>query len=279
MRHLIVMLFLTAGISTGFAQKLKGSRAVTITQKEIAEFESIEVTNDIEVFLIKGDKNAVEIEADDNLHDAIGIEVSAGTLRINATQEVGSFKKFSVRITYTQALTMVVLKGMTTTTAITDLALDNLTIKTFDGAKFYASVQTKKFVLMANDKSKVELNLKADVATVELSKNANLKALISAGRLTFDMYQKTAATIEGDVIDMKLRLDNNANFVGKNLTVKNVELATEDYASGSIIASAKAVIAAGGKSEIQLYGEPKIEIIKFADSALLQKKPTTGKIN
>ncbi|HEX8563000.1 MAG TPA: DUF2807 domain-containing protein [Flavobacterium sp.] len=279
MKNFILVLLLVLISAVGFAQKIKGSRAVTITQKEIGDFESVELSDNLEIFLVKGDKSAVEIEADDNLHDAVAIDLSAGMLRIGAAKEVGSFKKFSVRITYTSALTLVVAKGTTNITALTDLVLDNITVKTFESAKFFASVQAKKFVLMANDKSKVELNLKADAATVELSKNATLKALISATKLTFDMYQKTAATVEGDVIDMKLRLDNNANFVGKNLTAKTVQVVTEDYSAGSIIASEKAVIAAGGKSEIQLYGDPKIEITKFSDSALLQKKPTTGKVN
>lgn len=273
---LLIVLLITVGTS---AQKLKGSRAVTIEQKEISAFESIEVADNLEVFLVKGDKCALEIEADDNLHEAIGIDVGAGTLRIGLAKEITGAKKFSVRITYTDNLTMIVAKGNTVVTALNDMNVPNLSIKTFDSAKFLASVKTDKFMLMSNDKSKTELNLTATAANVELSKNANLKALISAAKLTFDMYQKSTATIEGDVIDMKLRLDNNANFTGKNLTAKNVQLVTEDYSAGSIIASEKAVIAAGGKSEIQLYGDPKIEITKFADSALLQKKPMAGKVN
>lgn len=273
---LLIVLLITVSAS---AQKLKGSRAVTIEQKEISAFESIEVADNLEVFLVKGDKCALEIEADDNLHEAIGIDVGAGTLRIGLAKEITGAKKFSVRITYTDNLTMIVAKGNTVVTALNDMNVPNLSIKTFDSAKFLASVKTGKFMLMSNDKSKTELNLTATAANVELSKNANLKALISAAKLTFDMYQKSTATIEGDVIDMKLRLDNNANFTGKNLTAKNVQLVTEDYSAGSIIASEKAVIAAGGKSEIQLYGDPKIEITKFADSALLQKKPMTGKVN
>lgn len=112
----------------------------------------------------------------------------------------------------------------------------------------------------ANDKSKIELNVKAETAAVELSKSANMKALISSESLKFDMYQKSTAVIEGDIVDLKLRLDNNANFTGKNLNAKNAEIITEAYANGSIQVSVKAIIEAGGKSELQLYGDQKIEI-------------------
>ena len=278
MKNFIVVLFVLIATSAT-AQKLKGSRAVTITQKEIGEFEALEVSDNLEVFLVKGDKCALEIEADDNLHDAVSVDLSAGTLRVGASQEIGSAKKFSVKITYTGSLSMITAKGTTNVTALTDMVLDAITIKTFDNSRFFASVQTKKFMLMAGDKSKIELNLTSEAATIEMSNNSNVKALIAALKLTFDMYQKTSATVEGDVTDMKLRLDNNANFVGKNMTAKNVQVITESYSSASIIATDNAGISAGGKSEIQLYGEPKIEMTKFTDSAQLQKKPSTGKVN
>lgn len=273
---LLFALLIAAGAS---AQKIKGSRAVTIEAKEIGEFESIELADNLEVFLVKGDKCGLEIEADDNLHEAIAIELSTGILRLGLAKEVTGAKKLSVRVTYTDNLNLVVAKGNTVVTGLNDIEVKNLTIKTFESAKFLASVKTSKFVLMANDKSKTELNLTSEAATVELSKSATLKALISSAKLTFDMYQKASATIEGDVLEMKLRLDNNANFTGKNLTAKSVQISTEDYSAGSIIASEKAVIAAGGKSEIQLYGDAKIEITKFADNAILQKKPMLNKVN
>ncbi len=279
MKNLLIAFILVMANNVAFAQKLKGSRAVTITQKEIAEFESIEVSDDIEVFLSKGDKCGIEIEADDNLHDAMAIEVSAGMLRVSAKQEITGAKKFSVKIIYTSSLSLLTLKGNSNCTVLDELAVNGFTVKTFDASRFFGSVRSKTFTLMSNDKSKIELNLIAENTTVEMSKNSNLKALISSAKLTFDMYQKTTAVIEGDAVDMKLRLDNNASFTGKNMTAVNLQLLCEDYSSSSIIATAKATISAGGKSEIQLYGDPKIELTKFANSAMLQKKPTTGKVN
>lgn len=52
------------------------------------------------------------------------------------------------------------------------------------------------------------------------------------------------------------------------------EITTEAYATGSILVTTEAKISASGKSELQLFGEQKIEIIKFSDSAILMKKPT-----
>ena len=276
MKHITFLMALVLFTTIATAQqkeKIKGSKIVTVEQKEIGEFETLEIEDNLEVFLIKGDQSSLEIEADDNLHDAIDIDLKAKTLRLSASKAVSGAKKFSVRVTYTDNLKMVIAKNDANITALSDINLTDFTYKSFDSAKFFANVIAKKFTFMANDKSKSELNLKSDETVIELSKYAQLKALIASPQMKFDMYQKTVATIEGDVIDLKLRLDNNANFTGKNLTAKNAEITAEGYVNCGIQVSAKAVIDASGKSEIQLYGDTvKIEMKRFADNAALLKK-------
>lgn len=276
MRKINILLALLLFTSMGFSQqkeKIKGSKIVTITQKEIGDFETLEIEDNLEIFLIKGDQSGLEIEADDNLHDAIEIDLKAKILRLAATKQVTGAKKFSIRITYTDNLKMILAKNDSNITALADINLSDFTFKGFDSSKFFANVNSKKFTLMANDKCKSELNLKSDETTIELSKNAQLKALIATPMMKFDMYQKSTAVVEGDVIDLKLRLDNNGNFTGKNLTAKNAEIITEGYTTCSIQVSNKATIDATGKSEIQLYGETlRVDLRKFADNAALLKK-------
>lgn len=276
MRKINILLALLLFTSMGFAQqkeKIKGSKIVTITQKEIGDFETLEIEDNLEIFLIKGDQSGLEIEADDNLHDAIEIDLKAKILRLAATKQVTGAKKFSIRITYTDNLKMILAKNDANVTALADINLSDFTFKGFDSSKFFANVNSKKFTLMANDKCKSELNLKSDETTIELSKNAQLKALIATPMMKFDMYQKSTAVVEGDVIDLKLRLDNNGNFTGKNLTAKNAEIVVEGYTTCSIQVSNKATIDATGKSEIQLYGETlRVDLRKFADHAALLKK-------
>jgi hypothetical protein len=276
MKNSILFIFLILFNATVLGQekeKIKGTKIVTVEQKEVKPFENLEVEDNLEIFLIKGDKCGVEIEADDNLHDIIDINVNGSVLQLSSTKEVISSKKFSVRVTYTDNFKMIIAKDKSNITALAEMDLSDFTFKTFDESKLFAYVKTKNFTLMANDKSKIELNLKSDQATIELSKNSRLKALISSSQLTFDMYQKTNAVIEGDAINLKLRLDNNAEFLGKNLSSKNAEITTEGYANCSIQVNTKAIIDASGKSEIQLFGTQKIDLRNFIDSATLYKKP------
>ncbi len=266
------LLLITTLISN--AQKLKGSKIVTTTPREVGSFINIEVENNIELFLTRGDENALEIEADDNLQDLIQTVVTSGTLRLSSSGEYSGAKKMSVKVTYTPQLKMIIAKDGSNVIALTDLEADNLTIKSFGTSKVFCNVKAKDFTLMANDKSKIELNLFADTTVIEMSKNAALKALISSPAMTVDMYQKSTAVIEGDVLNLKLRLDANANFVGKNLTAKNSDIIAEASSAASVIVSGIATIEASGKAEIDLHGDQqKIEIRKFADGSSIRKRP------
>jgi hypothetical protein len=275
MKQLLLFVFLLSSI-TNFAQKkekVKGSKIVTMSQKEVANFKSIEVEDNLEVFLVKGNECSLEIEADDNLHEFIEYKLLGSNLRITTTRDLSSFKKLSIRITYNNELDMVIAKHETNVTALSDVDLSTITFKSYDYAKLYLNAKCKQFTLMANDKSKVELNLKSEKASIDVSKNAQIKALIVSTDLIFDMYQKSTAIIEGDVNNLKLRLDNNANFTGNKLTAINAQLLTDAYSTGKISVKNSVTIDAAGKSEIQLSGEPKIEIKRFIDSATLSKKP------
>jgi hypothetical protein len=75
------------------------------------------------------------------------------------------------------------------------------------------------------------------------------------------LYQNAEANIEGSAQNAVIRLDNNSEFTGNKLTIKDLELITELPAS--INAETSLSISAGEKSEIQIYGNPKIEIRRF----------------
>ena len=150
--------------------------------------------------------------------------------------------------------------------------LDAITIKVYDNSKQFLNVVTKKFILQSDDKSKTELNLKSEIATFEMSKNALLIALATITELKVDMYQKSTATIEGEATSAVIRLENNSDFTGSKFAIENVDITTESNSSGSVNAVKTVTIDAAEKSEIQLVGAATIEIRKFIDEAKLIKK-------
>ncbi|WP_396175482.1 GIN domain-containing protein [Flavobacterium sp.] len=277
MKKIIILIFLLLSAMTFSQQKdkVKGSKIVKLEQKQVENFESIEIDDNLEVFLVKGKECGLEIEADDNLIEFVEYKLTGKNLRISTSKDLSSYKKLSVRITYTDTFNLVITKDETNVTALSDIVLNTITFKCYDYSKLFLNAKTKDFTLMANDKSKVELNINSDKTTIDVSKNAYVKGLISSIDMRFDMYQKSSAEVEGDIINLKLRLDNNTEFIGKKLIAKNALLETNGYSKNSITISNIATIDASGNSEIELYGEPtKIEINRFTESASLLKKPT-----
>jgi len=271
---LLTLLLITTLSYSQKKEKVKGSKIVTTEIKKIEPFDAIEVLDNIEVFIVKGTECGLEIEGDDNLHDAIDIVLNGSTLKLSTLKIPFGYKKLSVRITYTDTFKSIITRNESSVTALADIDLENITLKSYDESKLFINSKAKNFTLIMDDKSKIELNSKADKSLITLSKNAKLKALINSKDLTFDMYQKTDAVVEGDVYDLKLRLDNNATFDGKKLTSKNVSVISESYTTVSILCTSNIIIEALGKSEIELYGDQKIELKRFVDSAILKKKPT-----
>jgi len=253
-------------------EKIKGSKNVTLLQKEISSFSSIEISDNLEINLEKGEKNAVTIEADDNLHEIISLDFRDKMLFISTSKEIQGFKKLAVKLTYTKELNLVTSKDESTVNAVQEIILDDITFKSFDRSKLFLNVNSANFVLQSNDKSITELNLKAATAFVELSKNSNLKALLNCTDLKCDLYQKANATLEGDAVNATIRLDNDTDLEARNFTLKNVDISCEGKAKCNLLVDTTIIIDAANQSEIKLFGNPKIEIRKFANEAKLLKK-------
>ncbi len=271
---IILFLFATTLSLAQKKEKIKGSKIVTIEQKEIGSFDAIEISDNLEVYLDRGEKCELKIEADDNLHDIIKIDLTAKTLRINTLKTATNYKKLIVRITYTNELQKVTSKDEAIINAIQEIQLNDIAIQSFDDSKLFLNVNTKNFNLQSDHNSKVELNLKSEKTTIELSENANLKALLTATDLKCDMYKRAIAILEGDVTNATIRLDNNAKFLANNLTIANAQLLSEGYSNCSINITSSVSIDAAENAEIKLYGDQKIEMLRFADNAILSKKPT-----
>ncbi len=271
---LLAVFLLTTTVAIGqHKEKIKGSKIVVEKPKEIEEFTALEVEDNLTVYLTKGPINLVKIEADDNLLDNISFDVKEKTLRVYTPKEAVKFKKLIVRITYTSDLKSVVAKNVSIINAIEAIQLEDITFSALDYAKLYLNVNSTNFKLIGDDKTKTELNLKSEKATIKLSKNTQIKALIATKDLAFDMYQKSEAVIEGDSKNAIIRLDNNSIFTGNKFTAKNAEVTTERDAVCTLITDKTLIIDATDSSKINILGTPQIEIRKFLGKAELIKKP------
>jgi hypothetical protein len=274
---LVTLLFSTTLLFAQKTDKIKGSGVIKITLKEIESFNSIEVEDNIIIDLEKGETSGIRIEADDNLHEIINCVVQNNVLIVSTSKEAHGFKKLSVRITYTDDLNLVTSKDEAIVNAIQEISVENITFKSRNKSKLFLNANVTNFNLQSDDKSKVELNLKSENAFIELSNNSSLKALINSAELKCDLYQKAIAIIEGDADNAFARLDNSSELNARNFNAKNIDITVEDTASCSVFAESNCTIETTDKAEINLYGNPTINIRKFSGEAKLFKKLTPKK--
>jgi hypothetical protein len=253
-------------------EKIKGSKIVTISVKEVESFENVEIEEFLDVYFVKTEKQSIEIEADDNLHDIISYNVLGNTLKLTALKQPTGEKKVAIRVNYTDSLKTIVARHDSKINAIADINLENITIKNFDRSQSFLNIRSTNFTLIMTDKSKAEINVKSDKTFLELSKDAKVKGLIASPEAKIDLYQKAEAEIEGDAQIAKIRLDNNSSLIAKKFTVKDMELVAESYTKCSVNAQKSIEISASGKTEIDLLGEPKVDLKVFTNSAILAKK-------
>ena len=269
---LIILLFSTTLVFSQKAEKIKGSKVVTSSIQQVKPFTMIEVEDNIEIHLEKGAKSEIKIEADDNLHDVISLKVENNILIISTSKEIQGFKKLSIKVTYTNDLNLVTAKDESVINAIQEIILDTITFKSLDKSKLFLNVNAGNFNLQADDKSKIELNLKSETSFIELSKNSSLKALINSAELKCDLYQKSSTIIEGDSDNSIIRIDNLAELNASKFNSKTSDLTIEGKASCSLLVENNFTLDANDNTEINVYGNPKIEIRKFSGEAKLLKK-------
>lgn len=254
------------------SEKVKGNRNVTVKQTYIDDFKKLVIANDFSVEIVYNSKPSVEIETDDNLHDIIKFKVVEGTLSFTQSKRITSKKKLHIIINYGDSLNEIQVKDNAEVRSLTSMELGNTTLITSDNSRAYLNINAIGFDYKSYGKSKTRLNLSADSVNIELSDYAKLDALINSNSANFDMYQRSDAVIEGNASSAEIRLDNSTNFTGENFDVKNVE-ATLEVNSDLIISVMESIqLAVSGDSEVYLYGSPSVSILKFEDSAKLQKK-------
>lgn len=252
-------------------EKISGSKSITTKNKNIKNFSAIEVEDNIQVSLERGEFPEIKIEADDNLIDIIDIEVTDNVLHISTSKKIIKHKSLKVKVTYTSELSTIISKNDSEITAIQEILGDNLIVKTADDSKIFMNANSKNFALEADGNSKIELNLKSEKTKIALTKGADLKSLITTDEITIDLYQKAKAKIEGEANSGLIRLENNSVLEANKLTINSIVLIAEGQSKNSINPKKEIIINASEKSETELYGDAKIEINKFTDKAKLSK--------
>ncbi len=274
-KQLISIACITLFVTTVIGQdKIRGNKKVTTIETEVNSFNKIVVGEKFNISFMKDDVASVEIKTDENLHDVIRFSVTDSVLKFKTSKRITSRRALEITVRYTGVLKEIELKDNAELNSVNSVDNISIVLKINDNAKANLNLKNYSFKLINNNDSKLKsrLNIESKLVDLELNESSNTEALITCDSLKLDMYQRANAKIEGDIVKMIANTINSSNFTGKNLAVNQCEIIVEDSSDFSIQALDEIIIDASGSSEISIYGNPKITLQKFSDTARLYKK-------
>ncbi|MDR5589970.1 GIN domain-containing protein [Christiangramia sediminicola] len=266
------LLLLIVLFSCKAQDKVKGSRNVKTEQYNLTSFHSIQAKGEFEIGILKGSRPMLEIEADDNLHDLIQTEVVDGVLYIKPIKEISRSKKQEIRITFSDTLKSILVAGDVEISSLQDLYLGDFQLETRKDSKAFLTLTAKSFSLIQNDDAESKLNVTASDVICQLNQSSKVEALFNTPMLKVDIYEKASARIDGDIQDFTIRADQSSQFDGENLTAIKANVLAQGDSEVKVNATDSLEIRANGSSEIDIFNNPKIDLIELKDEAVIAKK-------
>jgi hypothetical protein len=258
-----------------FAQKkpkIKGDKnVVDITEMIDQAFNKIEIDDALEVDLLPASKPFYRLETDFNISRILQFKVEDSVLKIYSDYNITSSRKLKIELSAS--------------------GIDAITLKNDAKIESKRKLESKMFVLTANESSRFDLDVEADSIAVNISKNAggklklrskttdikmngrtDLRVQNSSDKLVVSIANNGDLDIEGNSDTGKYNLTDGSQLKAKKLRVNKASINISNNAFTQIFVAKNLEVYAKDKSKIELWGEPKIDMKGLLGDAEIEKK-------
>jgi len=153
---------------------VKGNGKVTNEIRQVREFDQIEVSRGMNVYISQGNPAKVVVIADNNLHEVIETKVEGGILKVFVNENIRWAKEKKVMVTVEKLYGVKATSGSNVYSQ-TQIMSDNLEIKASSGANLKMDVNAKYLKADCSSGANIHLSGLAEKAELEGSSGANLK--------------------------------------------------------------------------------------------------------
>jgi len=175
---IVILLLITT--TSCFFDGVKGNRNVITQQRKLSsDFNSINVSQGIEVYLTISDNVSLSLEADENLHDIIITEVNDGVLHIYTEKNIWSAKSRKVYVTARSINEIIATSGA--------------------GVRSENTIIAEDFKIKATSGSNVRLQLKVDNLTCNTTSGAN--ARLKGKATSFNVKSTSGSNIKAQELE------------------------------------------------------------------------------
>lgn len=171
-----VLVFLSVIISSCWflGPSVKGNGNVTEETRQVDEFDQIQVSRGMNVYVTQGSPAKVVVVADNNLHEVIETKVEGGVLKVYVNENVRWAKEKKVMVTV-EKLTGVETSSGSNAWSTNQIMSENLEMKATSGANLTMDVNAKYLKADCSSGANIRLSGLAKEAELETSSGANLK--------------------------------------------------------------------------------------------------------
>ena len=250
--------------------KIKGNKDVVEVRENLPAFHSVEINDDLEVFLLKSITPGYRINADDNLIDIIKFEVVDSVLQISSFYNITAKKQLDIEVSYNELRALSLKAGKAMTESV--ITTDEMTISAGGSSRVDLQLSAAVTSLLLEGNSKVNLNIDSDSLSVNLRDKVDANIYSVGNSQSLEMWDDALLSLEGNSDTLRIYQKGSTKLRGQKMEANHVNIEISESANARIFALRKLLLSSSGSSKIFVYGEPEIEIMQFLDSSELYKR-------
>lgn len=267
---LLVLAFATFAVSAQRKPKIKGNKSIVDVSEDLPFFNSIELQDDLEIFLKENTIPGYAISADDNLIDILRFNVVDSTLVIRSYYNITAKKKLEITVNYNDLRRIVVQQGKV---AANDMInSDELNITTFGTSKLELNARASVIHINMEGNSSGNLNLQADSLNLVLKDKIDLNIYGIIGKSNIEMYNNASAIAEGTADSLNIKLFGNSDLRAEKMESGVIGAELEETTKARLNAYKSIELSSSGSAKTYLWGNPQIIIHEFLNSSELYKR-------
>ena len=271
-RIAILMLFISIPSHLSAQVKLKGNKIVITEDRNISDFNKIEIKDNIDVVITQGSDKSVSVESDENLLPAVFTEVRGEVLTIKLSKKIIKKKVLKVYITIDDFIDEINAYDRAEVNADGTLNLDHIIINAEGNSKIIMDIKCTLFSLNNNESANVNLTVNTEKALINSNKTGRMKLNISAGEMEVLCQGNSTTELVGNSESLLVNAENKSNLKAGTLECDEVTVNASDASDVHVNSKNSITISAINSAEVYIYNDPEITIERFADKAILRKK-------
>jgi hypothetical protein len=174
-----ILAFLIIGTNLNaqvFTKKVTGNGKIITENRNVSDYDKIDVAGSFEVILVKGKEGAISIKADENLMEYIEIEVKNGNLKIQPEKgyQLRSTKTIIITVPYEMIETFS-LAGSGNVSSADVLNATDLNLNLAGSGEIDLPVSTKNLTSHIAGSGNIKLSGNSDVFRCEIAGSGNLE--------------------------------------------------------------------------------------------------------